>query len=155
MANSTRIAALLHLAVPASGLLAGCLALQDEPLRGEGEMCKSHSWCDFAGQNLICLRPYEDDYTEGLCAPLGNCFLHSQCPAGTHCEGMDTSAGVVGACRADVCTLDAQCGAGNVCDFGLCWTDCTESSSVCGTGTICVSRECSPSGACGRICQPY
>ncbi len=152
MAHQTQIRATIALLLACS--LPGCLLLQDEPLRGQGEACEDHDWC---AEGLHCLKQYQGDLT-GACLPLIQCFRYEDCLAlpGTHCEDMDEYAGVVGACWDNECNADPECSAGYLCTDGLCMLDCTNDSLVCLDldGTTCRDRRCSTSGGCGRACVP-
>ena len=142
------IALLLGFALP------GCLLLQDEPLRRQGEACEDHDWC---AVGLHCIKPYQGDLV-GACLPLDQCLRYEDCLAlpGTHCENMDEYAGVLGACVNNQCNADPECSAGSLCTDGLCRLDCTDDSLVCIDldSFLCRDRRCATPGACGRACLP-
>lgn len=106
--------------------------------------CGASEQCTYAGAVRGC---YPDDGTQAAGQPCNN---GQNCAKGTVCIGEQGSAGVVYSCQR-FCRTDAECGAGNACNFPAVFPGGTEVATLChpaATGCNLLSQTCAGSEAC-------
>ena len=108
----------------------GCYCSDGQCL--ETGMCSTDDECGAIGENLICDPERSTCIPDPGPCPTGECgcVVDADCGAGLVCE--------LGACwdPISLCQNDAECGAGRVCDGSFCAKSCV-GDGVCPTGQAC------------------
>lgn len=134
--------------------------------------CPAGSWCTDVGESAsVCLHGCRVGAADcrlgyacasgssgGVCVP--RCYANVDCPAGficRSCDGLCVSANGFGASIGDLCTADAQCGAGQQCvalgrsNVRQCTLSCGSACGACPSGSSCHALGGGPT-FCARDC---